>query len=169
MPQAIRTYVRYVDGFNRVVGRIAMWLVFVMMGILLWSSVSKTMFNPSLWTLEMAQFVMTAYYILGGAYSLQLDSHVRMDLIYGRWSPRQKAAVDAVTVIMLFTYLIFLLIGGVSSTEYALKYGETSYSSWSPYMAPIKIVMVFGIFLMFLQTTSIFFKDLAKALGREMA
>ena len=169
MPQAIRTYVRYVDGFNRVIGRIAMWLVFVMMGILLWSSVSKTMFNPSLWTLEMAQFVMTAYYILGGAYSLQLDSHVRMDLIYGRWTPRQKAAVDAVTVIMLFTYLIFLLIGGVSSTEYALKYGETSYSSWSPYMAPIKIVMVAGIFLMFLQTTSIFFKDLAKALGREMA
>ncbi|WP_345899962.1 TRAP transporter small permease subunit [Martelella sp. UBA3392] len=169
MPQAIRTYVRYVDGFNRVIGRIAMWLIFVMMGILLWSSVSKTMFNPSLWTLEMAQFVMTAYYILGGAYSLQLDSHVRMDLIYGRWTPRQKAAVDAVTVIMLFTYLIFLLIGGVSSTEYALKYGETSYSSWSPYMAPIKIVMVFGIFLMFLQTTSIFFKDLAKALGREMA
>ena len=52
---------------------------------------------------------------------------------------------------------------------YALKYGETSYSSWSPYMAPIKIVMVAGIFLMFLQTTSIFFKDLAKALGREMA
>ena len=149
MPQAIRTYVRYVDGFNRVVGRIAMWLVFVMMGILLWSSVSKTMFNPSLWTLEMAQFVMTAYYILGGAYSLQLDSHVRMDLIYGRWTPRQKAAVDAVTVIMLFTYLIFLLIGGVSSTEYALKYGETSYSSWSPYMAPIKIYLlrcVFGPF-----------------------
>ncbi|MCD1636284.1 TRAP transporter small permease subunit [Martelella mediterranea] len=169
MPQAIRTYVRYVDGFNRVVGRIAMWLIFVMMGILLWSSISKTMFNPSLWTLEMAQFVMTAYYILGGAYSLQLDSHVRMDLIYGRWTPRQKAAVDAITVIMLFTYLIFLLIGGVSSTQYALKYGETSYSSWSPYMAPIKIVMVAGIFLMFLQTTSIFFKDLAKALGRDMA
>lgn len=169
MPQAIRTYVRYVDGFNRVIGRIAMWLIFVMMGILLWSSVSKTMFNPSLWTLEMAQFVMTAYYILGGAYSLQLDSHVRMDLIYGRWTPRQKAAVDAVTVIMLFVYLIFLLIGGVSSTQYALKYGETSYSSWSPYMAPIKIVMVAGIFLMFLQTTSIFIKDLAKALGRPIA
>ena len=45
----------------------------------------------------------------------------------------------------------------------------TSYSSWSPYMAPIQIVMVAGICLRFLQTTSIFFKDLAKALGREMA
>ncbi|MBB4120127.1 TRAP transporter small permease subunit [Martelella radicis] len=169
MPEAIKTYVRYVDGFNRVVGRIAMWLIFVMMGILLWSSVSKTFFNPSLWTLEMAQFVMTAYYLVGGAYSLQLDSHVRMDLVYGRWTPRQRAIVDAITVFMLFTYLIFLLIGGVSSTSYALKYGETSYSSWSPYMSPIKITMVFGIFLMFLQTTSIFFKDLAKALGRPIA
>ncbi|TNB48079.1 TRAP transporter small permease subunit [Martelella lutilitoris] len=169
MPAAIKTYVRYVDGFNRVVGRIAMWLIFVMMGILLWSSVSKTFFNPSLWTLEMAQFVMTAYYLVGGAYSLQLGSHVRMDLLYGRWTPRQRAIVDAITVFMLFTYLIFLLIGGVSSTGYALKYGETSYSSWSPYMAPIKITMVIGIFLMFLQTTSIFLKDLAKALGRPIA
>ena len=169
MKGLMRGYIRGVDAVNYRFGRFAMYGIFVLMGILLWSSVSKTLFLPSLWTLEMAQFVMTAYYILGGAYSLQLDSHVRMDLIYGRWTPRQKAVVDAVTVIMLFTYLIFLLIGGVSSTQYALKYGETSYSSWSPYMAPIKIVMVAGIFLMFLQATSIFFKDLAKALGREIA
>lgn len=169
MPAFIKTYVRYVDGFNRFIGRITMWLIFVMMGILLWSSVSKTFFNPSLWTLEMAQFVMTAYYLVGGAYSMQLGSHVRMDLLYGRWTLRQRAVVDAVTVFMLFTYLIFLLIGGVSSTAYALKYGETSYSSWSPYMSPIKITMVIGIFLMFLQTTSVFLKDLARAIGRPIA
>ncbi|HEX5935102.1 MAG TPA: TRAP transporter small permease subunit [Pseudorhizobium sp.] len=169
MPEAIRTYVRLVDRFNRGVGRITMYLIFVMMGILLWSSVSKSFFLPSLWTLEMAQFVMAAYYILGGAYSLQLDSHVRMDLAYGRWSPKTKAIVDVVTIFMLFVYLFFLLYGGVSSTAYAIQYNETSYSSWSPYMAPIKIIMVIGIFLTFLQATSIFIKDLAVALGRPLA
>ncbi|WP_176084379.1 TRAP transporter small permease subunit [Martelella sp. HB161492] len=166
MPEAIKTYVRLVDRFNRVIGRIVMWSIFAMMAVLLWSSISKTFFMPSQWTLEMAQFMMTGYFLLGGAYALQLDSHVRMDLLYGRWTPRTRAIVDAVTVFMLFTYLIFLLIGGVSSTSYALKYGETSYSSWAPYMAPVKIVMVIGIFLTFLQTTSIFFKDLATAIGR---
>lgn len=169
MPEALKTYVRVVDRFNRGVGRVTMYLIFVMMGILLWSSMSKSFFLPSLWTLEMAQFVMSAYFLLGGAYSLQLDSHVRMDLLYGKWSPRTKAAVDAVTIFMLFVYLYFLLWGGISSTSYALAYGETSYSSWSPYMAPIKIVMVIGIALTFLQATSIFIKDLAVAMGRPLA
>ena len=81
MPQALQTYVRVVDAFNRRVGRIVMYGVFVMMGILLYSSISKTMFLPASWTLELAQFVMAGYYLLGGAYSLQLDSHVRIDLL----------------------------------------------------------------------------------------
>ena len=169
MPDVLKTYVRVVDRFNRGVGRVTLYLIFVMMGILLWSSVSKAFFLPSLWTLEMAQFVMAAYFLLGGAYSLQLDSHVRMDLAYGRWSPRTKAIVDVITIFMLFTYLFFLLYGGISSTNYAIQYSETSYSSWSPYMAPIKIVMVIGIFLTLLQATSIFIKDLAVALGRPLA
>ena len=168
MPDVLKTYVRVVDRFNRGVGRVTMYLIFVMMGILLWSSMSKAFFLPSLWTLEMAQFVMSAYFLLGGAYSLQLDSHVGMDLAYGRWSPRTKAIVDVVTIFMLFTYLFFLLYGGISSTNYAIQYSETSYSSWSPYMAPIKIVMVIGIFLTLLQATSIFIKDLAVALGRPL-
>lgn len=146
-----------------------MYLVLVLMGILLYSSLSKSMFLPAHWTLEMAQFVMAAYFLLGGAYSLQLDSHVRMDLLYGKWSTRTKAIVDVITIFMLFVYLFFLLYGGVSSTAYAVKFGETSYSAWSPYMAPIKIVMVIGILLTFLQATSIFIKDLAAALGRPLA
>jgi TRAP-type mannitol/chloroaromatic compound transport system permease small subunit len=166
MPEYLKTYVRVVDGFNRRIGRATMYLIFAMMGILLYSSVSKVWFLPSLWTLEMAQFVMAAYYLLGGAYSLQLDSHVRMDLLYGRWTLRTRAMVDAVTIIMLLVYLAFLLYGGVSSTAYALKYGETSYSSWAPYMAPIKIVMTIGVALTFLQATSIFIKDLSHAIGR---
>ncbi|MBL3684587.1 MAG: TRAP transporter small permease subunit [Sinorhizobium meliloti] len=169
MPEYLKTYVRTVDGFNRRVGRTTMYLIFAMMGILLYSSVSKAWLLPSLWTLEMAQFVMAAYYLLGGAYSLQLDSHVRMDLVYGRWTARTRAAVDAITILMLFVYLGFLLYGGVSSTAYALKYGETSYSSWAPYMAPIKIVMTIGIALTLLQATSIFIKDLARAMGRPIA
>jgi TRAP-type mannitol/chloroaromatic compound transport system permease small subunit len=117
----------------------------------------------------MAQFTMVAYYLLGGAYSMQTDSHVRMDLLYGNWSDKTKATVDAVTICFLIFYLIFLLYGSYSSTEYALQYGERSYSSWRPYMAPIKIVMVIGIALMLLQAISQFFKDVAAARGEPLA
>ena len=168
MPNAIRTYVRYVDAVNRRVGRFAMYLIFAMAAILLWSSISKTFFLPSLWTLEMAQFAMVAYYLLGGAYSMQLDNHVRMDLVYGMWSPRTRAWVDSFTIVFLLAYLVLLLYGGLSSTEYALEYGERSYSSWRPYMAPIKIVACVGILLMLLQAFAVLFRDIAKLRGEDL-
>ena len=113
-------YVRFVESVNYRVGRFVMYGIFLMVGILLWSSISKTFFLPSLWTLEAAQFSMVAYYILGGAYSLQLGSNVRMDLFYSNWSDKKKAYVDSVTVLFLIFFLGTLLYGGLDSTEYAL-------------------------------------------------
>ncbi|PKM31473.1 MAG: C4-dicarboxylate ABC transporter permease [Gammaproteobacteria bacterium HGW-Gammaproteobacteria-12] len=168
MRKGIRAFVRIVDAFNRRVGRFAMYLIFAMLAVLLYSSISKTFFTPSIWTLESAQFLMVAYFLLGGAYSMQLDAHVRMDLAYSHWSPRTRAVVDAITVLMLIFYLVMLLVGGISSTEYAIEYKETSYSAWSPYMAPIKIVMCFGIALMLLQAVATFFKDLYAARGETL-
>jgi TRAP-type mannitol/chloroaromatic compound transport system permease small subunit len=169
MPEAIKTYVRYVDAVNRVVGRLAMYLVLVMMGVLLLSSGSRTFFDVSyVWTVEVAQFLLAAYYLLGGGYSMQLDSHVRMDLLYSRWSPKRKAMVDGITVCFLLFYLVVLLVGGISSTEYALSYGQKNFSAWAPPLAPIKIIMVIGIFLMLLQVMAVFFRDLATARGEPL-
>ncbi len=168
MPRVIRAYVRYVTAFNRVVGKITMLGVFGMMGVLLYAAFMKAVYVPPIWSIEVAQFIMAAYYLLGGPYSMQLKGHVRMDLLYGRWSPRTKARVDAVTDLFLIFYLVVLLIGGISSTEYAIKYNETFYSSWAPRMAPIKILMTFGIFLMLLQAIAQFFSDIAAARGETL-
>jgi len=170
MPKPIKTYVRYVEAVNRVIGRLAMYLIFAMIGVLLFSSGSRTFFNTShIWVVETAQFMLAAYYLLGGGYSMQLDSHVRMDLLYSRWSPRTRALVDALTIGFLIFYLVFLLVGGISSTHYALEYGQKNYSSWAPPLAPIKIIMTIGIALMLLQATATFFKDLAQARGEPLA
>jgi TRAP-type mannitol/chloroaromatic compound transport system permease small subunit len=169
MPAAIKAYVRYVDALNRAVGRLAMYSIFLIMGVLLLSSTSRTFFDTSfIWSVEVAQFLLTAYYLLGGGYSMQLDSHVRMDLLYSRWSPKTQAVADALTAGFLIFYLVFLLVGGISSTRYALEYGQKNYSSWAPPLAPIKIVMAIGIALMLLQVIAVFFKDLAKARGEPL-
>ncbi|MEK0165375.1 TRAP transporter small permease subunit [Phaeobacter sp. JH20_36] len=195
MPSAIKSYVRAIDAMNRVIGRFAMYLIFVLVGVLLWSSVSKTFFNPSLWTLETAQFVMVAYYILGGPYSIQMGSNVRMDLFYGAWSLKTKAMVDAVTVLFLMFYLGILFYGAVSSTAYSLGYFglepfqffgelltilvsegvdaasaklgylERSSTAWRPFMWPIKTILCFGVFLMLLQCLAELFRDLGRLRG----
>ncbi len=168
MPKAIRLYVRYVEKVNRAIGRFAMYLIFAMLGVLLYSSFSKTVFLPAHWTLETAQFLMVAYYLLGGSYSMQLGDHVRMDLLYSTWKPRTRSLVDSITVLFLIFYLCLLLYGGYSSTAYAIQYGEQSYSAWAPYMAPVKVVMTFGVFMMLLQALATLFKDIAAARGVEL-
>lgn len=168
MPKAIRLYVAYVEKVNRAIGRCAMYLIFAMLGVLLYSSLSKTVFLPAQWTLETAQFLMVAYYLLGGSYSMQLGDHVRMDLLYTNWKPRTRSLVDSITVLCLIFYLCLLLYGGYSSTAYAIKYNEQSYSAWAPYMAPVKIVMTFGVFMMLLQALATLFKDIAAARGEEL-
>ena len=145
-----------------------MYGLFVIFGVLLWSSISKTFFLPSLWTLEIAQFAMVAYYILGGPFSLQIGANVRMDLFYGGWTDRKKAWFDAFSILLLIFYLGVLLYGAIDSTAYSLQYNERSPAAWRPLLWPIKIVMCVGIFLMLLQAISEFFKDIAKLKGKEI-
>ncbi len=197
MPKFILSYIHGIDAMNRFIGRITMYLIFVLIGILLWSSVSKTLFLPSLWTLETAQFVMVAYYILGGPYSIQMGSNVRMDLFYGGWSLRQKAWVDGFTVFFLLFYLGVLLYGALGSLAYSLGYFgmkpwefygdligafvtggpsgagevmgymERSPTAWRPYLWPVKLVLSLGVFLMMLQVLAEFFRDIARLRGVE--
>ena len=186
MTPILRTFIRGVDAVNRHLGRIVMYGIFALMAVLLWSSISKTFFLPTLWTLEMAQFIMVAYYILGGPYSIQLGSNVRMDLFYGDWSPRKKAWIDLFTVLVSIFYLYVLLYGAIGSTAYSLGYYgrepisffgglvsgsedigrlERSSSAWRPYLWPIKSVMIVGMFLMLLQCASELLKDVLRLKG----
>jgi TRAP-type mannitol/chloroaromatic compound transport system permease small subunit len=169
VPRVIVAYVRGVEAGSRFFGNIAMWMVFAMMGVLLWAAFMRTGFNrPPLWAVETSQFLLVAYFILGGAWSMQADAHVRMDLLYSRWAPRRRAFADTITSVCLLTYLGVMLWGGVSSSVYALEYGQRAATSWRPYMAPIKLIMTFGILLMILQTVAFFFRDLARVRGIEL-
>lgn len=168
MNKVIKAYVDGITATSIVVGQLAMYLVFGMLGILFFETISRTVFNhPWIWTVEMAQFVMAAYYTLGGAYTLIIDGHVRMDLAYAKWSPKNKALADVLTFSIIMLYLVVLLLGGIISLEYSIQYKQKSYSSWAPPVTPIKIIMLFGMLLMILQVIAEFFKDLAKVRGKE--
>jgi len=169
MPKPITIFVRSIDAVNKAVGKFSMYLVFAMMGILLFESISRTILDkPHIWVVELAQFTMAAYYLLGGGYSMILKGHVRMDLLYSRWPVKKQGLADSITTPFLIFYLVFLLIGAYSSIEYAVIYGQKNRSAWAPYMAPIKIIMGIGVLLMLLQAIATWFKDLAKARGEKI-
>ena len=165
----IKNYVKFTDMVCVKVGRITMYLVFAMMFILILSFVTRNIINfPLIWIIEMAQFIITAYYILGGSYSMITDDHVRMDLFYSKFSEKNKARMDAFTSIFLFFYLVTLLYGSISSLNYTIETNQRLFTAWRPYVWPIKTLMTFGILLMLLQTLSMFFKDLYRIRGKKI-
>lgn len=185
----MRLFLRFsnwIDRTNSIIGHVVMYGVYVLMAILLWSSISKTFFMPVNWTLEMAQFAMVGYYMLGGPYALLSGANVRMDLFYGTWSAHRKAAIDTITVFFLIFYLSVLLYGALGSTSYSLGYWgtepvsyfaglitgteeigrlERSSTAWRPYIWPIKTIMVVGLLLMLMQAVSELIKDVALLLN----
>ena len=169
MPSIIKYYVKTIDFISLKTGRATMYLVFVMMFILILSFVTRNIINiPLIWIIEMAQFVMTGYYLLGGGYSMLTDDHVRMDLIYSKLKDKTKAILDSLTSVFLVFYLVVLLIGSISSLTYTIETNQRLFTAWAPYVWPIKSIMTFGILLMLLQSISIFFKDLAKVFDRKI-
>ncbi len=164
----LRGYVRTVDTTNRAVGLFAMYLLFFMMAVLTYAMVSNVVFkSPAIWVMEMAQFTMAAYYLLGGGFTFQDDAHVRMDVFRARWSPRAQYIVDALSGLFVLFYLGVLLNGAVASSLYALEYNQKNFTAWGPPMAPIKIIMAVGILLMTLQVIARLIRDIAGACGKE--
>ncbi len=166
MIRAASAFVRLVDKLNYGVGRVAMYILFVLMAILMWSTISKATGAPSLWTLEMAQFVMVAYFVLGGPYAMQMGAHVRMDLFYAQQNPVRQAWWDAITVLALIFYLGVMLWGAIDSTAYALQYNERSPTAWRPYLWPIKVILCIGFSLMLLQALAALIRDVATIRGK---
>lgn len=164
----MRGYVKVVDAVNGFVGGVAMYLLLVMMGVLIYAVVSNALKFHVVWAVEMAQFTMAAYYLLGGGASLKRGIHVRMDFLYEKWSLKKKAMIDIFTIFFLMFYCWALVRGGWESCEYALEFGQKSRSIWRPYLAPIKIIMTTGMALMLLQATAELIKDCFRAFSKEV-
>jgi TRAP-type mannitol/chloroaromatic compound transport system permease small subunit len=169
MPRAIRTYVRVIDRMSDLVGYLAAALIFVMGGTLLFDAFTRNVINvPVHWAIEFTQFTLAAYYFMGGPITLKNNDHVRMDLWYANLSARGKAKLDLCTIGCMIFYLGVMLVGSLSSLQYAIETGERRFSLWNPSVIPIKALLTLCLMLMLLQSFSLVFKHIATLRGESL-
>jgi len=169
MPQLIRSYVRIVDRVSDYVGYLAASLIFFMGATLLLDAVTRNVLNiPVHWAIELTQFTLAAYYFMGGPITMKNDEHVRMDLWYANLSDRGKAKLDLVTVFCMIFYLGVMLVGSISSLQYAIATDEKRFSMWNPSVIPIKALLTVCLVLMLLQAFALVFKHIATLRGERL-
>ena len=88
---------RGIDWLTTKFGVVATWLVLIACLVSAGNAASRYLFNLSSngW-LEVQWYMFAAIVLLGGAYTLKMNEHVRVDLLYGAVSERTQIWIDIV-------------------------------------------------------------------------
>ena len=92
-----------IDRISIVSGKIVAWMILPMSFSLVYEVVARYVFNaPTIWASDVSQILYGMFFMLGSAYALQRQQHIRTDFLYGKWSARTRGLVDATCYIGLY-------------------------------------------------------------------
>jgi TRAP-type mannitol/chloroaromatic compound transport system permease small subunit len=105
--------------------------------------------------IELQWYLFSLVFLLGAAYTLKHDSHVRVDVLYGRLSARNKAWVNLLGVVLfLFPFCLLMLIMSWSSVQNSWSVMEMSPDPGGLPRYPIKTVIPIAFILLMFQGVS---------------
>jgi TRAP-type mannitol/chloroaromatic compound transport system permease small subunit len=97
--------------------------------------------DPSLWIGNTLQAAMVVMACVGGAYALNQDAFVKVDVFYDRLSARGKAVSDLVTVVYVFMYLGVLIWKGIEQAQTSIMLGQTTPTAIPMPIYPFKAII----------------------------
>ena len=155
------------DRVSRFFGWVAAWLVLVSCLISAGNAASRYLFSLSsnAW-LEIQWQMFAGIFMLGTAWVLKLNEHVRVDLLYGSASPRRKLWID-VFGLLFFLFPTTLVVGWFAWPFFLASFrsGEMSSNAGGLPVWQVKFLLPFGLALLFLQGVAELGKRIAGLMG----
>lgn len=117
-----------IDRFNVAIGRATAWLTLLMVIVTTIVVVLRYAFDSGyIWLQESVTWMHAAVFMLGAAYTLQADEHVRVDVFYRGMTPGRRALVNRLGVLLfLFPMCGYLFIESLAYVERAWDIREVS-------------------------------------------
>lgn len=147
-------YIWLADRISMWFGKAFAWSIMVMsLGVGYEVFVRYALGAPTTWAFDLSYLMYGALFMMGGAYTLSRDGHVRGDFLYRLWSPRTQARVEFVLYfIFFFPGIVALILAGWKYASRSVGYLEVSVMS--PANIPIfqfKLIIVAAGVLMLIQ------------------
>ncbi len=147
-------FIDFADRLSAWVGKAFAWCVMVMtFGVGYEVVVRRLLDAPTAWALDVTWIMYGTLFMMGGAYTLSRDGHVRGDFLYRLWKPRTQAKMELVLYILFFfPGILALIFTGWKYASRSVGYREVSINS--PAGIPIfqfKLVMVAAGIVLFIQ------------------
>jgi TRAP-type mannitol/chloroaromatic compound transport system permease small subunit len=147
--KVLNKFAKIVEFINTWLGKVLLWSIVPIAGVSLYEIISRYFFNkPTLWASQILSNLFYLAVVPCIGYVLQEDGHVRMDVLYARWSQRQKTIVEISTFII---FLIFIVLLSYELINMAWTSTITNERVWAPFRGPIypkKISLALGALLL---------------------
>jgi TRAP-type mannitol/chloroaromatic compound transport system permease small subunit len=157
----LHSFLKIVDAINEWVGRITAYTVLPMLGVSMYEVIARYVFkSPTMWAGQIISLLFVILVVPAGGYILLKDEHVRMDVLYSKWSPRGKAIIDSLTYVV---FLAFIMMLSWKALEMAWTSVSIRESSWAAFHGPIypkKIALALGAVLLLLQSIAQFLRNI---------
>ena len=162
--------IRFVEWVSEWSGRIVSFLIYGILGTLIFEIFSRYLFNtPTIWAHEAGSFFFGTYFILGAAYCLLHGGMINVDVICTKLSRRTQAVLNVITFIFFLAVCLTLLIAGGQDAVYSWQVREHSNTTWAPPLYPLRTVIPVGAALLLLEGLAQFIREAAIAFtGREI-
>jgi TRAP-type mannitol/chloroaromatic compound transport system permease small subunit len=158
--ERILKVLRFVDSLSDWTGKAVSSFIVVLALLVGFEVIARYVFeSPTIWVGELSVMIFGTAIIIGGAYTLQQGGHVNMDIIHQMLPIRVRALVDILTSILAFAFAIVLLWKGGASAIKSIKVWEHASTLWAPPLYPFRIMLPLGAFLLLLQLTAKFIRD----------
>ncbi|WP_054030585.1 TRAP transporter small permease subunit [Desulfatitalea tepidiphila] len=148
----MKVFFRIVDGISVGFMWISVVMTWAMVLIVFSGVVARYFFNsPINWIPEFSQFLFGASFMLGGAYVLKINGHVRIDILVRRIGRKARAFLECVNSSAFWLFSMVLLFKGAEMAMTSLRNMETSGTYWDPPVYPIKMVIPLAAALIMIQ------------------
>lgn len=147
----MKRFLHTIDRISEWSGKTFSWLLLVTAVIIGVEIFMRLFGKPQIWVFDVTLFTAGSVYVLGGAYTLLRNRHVKMDILYVRLSPRTQALLDLITLpgFVVFTGIL-LWQGGVRAWE-STQMREILFTGFQPPVWPVRWMIPLGGFLILLQ------------------
>ncbi len=142
-----------VDRMSTWLGQLFAWAIVALTGLITWEVFSRYALNqPHAWALDAQIMLYGTLFMMGGAYTLAKNTHVRGDVLYGFFMPRTQATVDLVLYILFFLPGIFALTwAGWNFANESLAIREQTFSAEPLPLYPFKFIIPLAGAMLLLQ------------------
>lgn len=150
-----------IDTLNRLVGYLLGIITLLLCALVVYEVVARYVFNaPTIWSMEINQFLFCTMTLLGAGFCLLRDEHVRVDLLYLKYSVRTRAIVEMCTFPLALILCVVLIYFGSGEFWYALVQHKTSGSAADFPMWPIWFMIPAGGVLLALQIIARYLRNI---------